>query len=175
MRGIRELQREEITLLKELGSAQFGAVHLGKWKGQEDVAVRVIRSSVSEDESFPEAQTMRIWELQSEERTLLKSLGSGQFGAVHQGKWKGQEDVAVKVIRSSVSEDEFFLEAQTMRFFQFSDVDEVWRPLMFSFPRNVHASQHEDWSPGQDLNWPLSWKTLRLRLNVSAQMSGVWS
>ena len=45
----------------------------------------------------------------------MKSLGSGQFGAVHQGKWKGQEDVAVKVIRSSVSEDEFFLEAQTMR------------------------------------------------------------
>ena len=45
--------------MKELGSAQFGAVHLGKWKGQEDVAVKVIRSSVSEDESFPEAQTMR--------------------------------------------------------------------------------------------------------------------
>ena len=41
----------------------------------------------------------RIWELQSEEITLLKSLGSGQFGAVHQAKWKGQEDVAVKVIK----------------------------------------------------------------------------
>ena len=45
--------------MKELGSAQFGAVHLGKWKGQEDVAVKVIRSSMSEDEFFPEAQTMR--------------------------------------------------------------------------------------------------------------------
>ena len=45
----------------------------------------------------------------------MKELGSGQFGAVHLGKWKGQEDVAVKVIRSSVSEDEFFLEAQTTR------------------------------------------------------------
>ena len=55
----------------------------------------------------------RIWELQSEEITLLKSLG--QFGAVHQAKWKGQEDVVVKVIRSSVSEDEFFPEAQTTR------------------------------------------------------------
>ena len=41
----------------------------------------------------------------------MKGLGSGQFGAVHLGKWKGQGDVAVKVIRSSVSKDEFFLEA----------------------------------------------------------------
>ena len=45
--------------MKELGSGQFGAVPLGKWKGQEDVAVKVIRSSVSEDEFFPEAQTTR--------------------------------------------------------------------------------------------------------------------
>ena len=59
--------------------------------------------------------SLGIWELQSEEITLLKELGSGQFGAVPLGKWKGQEDVAVKVIRSSVSEDEFFLEAQTTR------------------------------------------------------------
>ena len=28
---------------------------------------------------------------------------------------------------------------------------------------------------GGDLAWPLSWKTLCLCLNVSAQMSGVWS
>ena len=28
---------------------------------------------------------------------------------------------------------------------------------------------------GRDLAWPLSWKTLCLRLNVSAQMPGVWS
>ena len=28
---------------------------------------------------------------------------------------------------------------------------------------------------GRDLAWPLSWKTLSLRLNVSAQMPGVWS
>ena len=40
--GIWELQSEEITVLKELGSAPFGAVHLGKWKGQDDVAVKVI-------------------------------------------------------------------------------------------------------------------------------------
>ncbi|XP_057351798.1 cytoplasmic tyrosine-protein kinase BMX isoform X3 [Manis pentadactyla] len=57
--GIWELKREEISLLKELGSGQFGVVHLGKWKGQYDVAVKMIREgSMSEDEFFQEAQTM---------------------------------------------------------------------------------------------------------------------
>ena len=56
-----------------------------------------------------------IWGLQSEEITMLKELGSGQFGVVHLGKWKGQYDVAVKMIKEgSMSEDEFFQEAQTM-------------------------------------------------------------
>ena len=41
----------------------------------------------------------RTWALQSEEMTLLKGLGSGHFGAVHLGEWKGQGDVAVKVIK----------------------------------------------------------------------------
>ena len=59
--------------------------------------------------------SLGIWELQSEEITLLKELGSGQFGVVHLGKWKGQYDVAVKMIKEgSMSEDEFFQEAQTM-------------------------------------------------------------
>ena len=46
---------------------------------------------------------------------MLKELGSGQFGVVHLGKWKGKYDVAVKMIKEgSMSEDEFFQEAQTM-------------------------------------------------------------
>ncbi|XP_037368574.1 cytoplasmic tyrosine-protein kinase BMX [Talpa occidentalis] len=57
--GIWELKREEIALLKELGSGQFGVVHLGKWKEQYDVAVKMIKEgSMSEDEFFQEAQTM---------------------------------------------------------------------------------------------------------------------
>lgn len=57
--GIWELKREEIAVLKELGSGQFGVVHLGKWKGQYDVAVKMIKEgSMSEDEFFQEAQTM---------------------------------------------------------------------------------------------------------------------
>ncbi|XP_055987235.1 cytoplasmic tyrosine-protein kinase BMX [Sorex fumeus] len=56
-----------------------------------------------------------IWELKREEITVLKQLGSGQFGVVHLAKWKGQYDVAVKMIKEgSMSEDEFFQEAQTM-------------------------------------------------------------
>ncbi|XP_054978421.1 cytoplasmic tyrosine-protein kinase BMX [Sorex araneus] len=56
-----------------------------------------------------------IWELKREEITVLKQLGSGQFGVVHLARWKGQYDVAVKMIKEgSMSEDEFFQEAQTM-------------------------------------------------------------
>ena len=59
--------------------------------------------------------SLGIWKLRSEEITLLKELGSGQFGVVHLGKWKGKYDVAVKMIKEgSMSEDEFFQEAQTM-------------------------------------------------------------
>jgi predicted Ser/Thr protein kinase len=46
---------------------------------------------------------------------LLKELGNGQFGVVQLGQWKGQYDVAVKMIKEgAMSEDEFFQEAQTM-------------------------------------------------------------
>ncbi|NWR75011.1 BMX kinase, partial [Centropus unirufus] len=57
--GIWELKREEIILLRELGSGQFGVVHLGKWKGQYDVAIKMIKQgAMSEDEFIEEAQTM---------------------------------------------------------------------------------------------------------------------
>uniref|UniRef100_A0A8D0GU53 Tyrosine-protein kinase n=1 Tax=Sphenodon punctatus TaxID=8508 RepID=A0A8D0GU53_SPHPU len=56
-----------------------------------------------------------IWELKREDIVLLKELGSGQFGVVQMGKWKGKYDVAVKMIKEgSMSEDEFIEEAQTM-------------------------------------------------------------
>ncbi|XP_020863085.1 cytoplasmic tyrosine-protein kinase BMX isoform X3 [Phascolarctos cinereus] len=57
--GIWELKREEIALLEELGCGQFGVVHLGKWKGKYDVAIKMIKEgSMSEDEFIQEAQTM---------------------------------------------------------------------------------------------------------------------
>lgn len=46
---------------------------------------------------------------------LLKEIGSGQFGVVQMGKWKGKYDIAVKMIKEgSMSEDEFIEEAETM-------------------------------------------------------------
>lgn len=57
--GVWELKREEIVLLRELGSGQFGEVHLGKWKGQYDVAIKMVKEgAMSEDEFTEEAQTM---------------------------------------------------------------------------------------------------------------------
>ncbi|KAK2519643.1 hypothetical protein Q9233_011863 [Columba guinea] len=54
-----ELKQEEIVLLRELGSGQFGVVHLGKWNGQYDVAIKMIKEgAMSEDEFIEEAQTM---------------------------------------------------------------------------------------------------------------------
>ncbi|NXX81087.1 BMX kinase, partial [Urocolius indicus] len=56
-----------------------------------------------------------MWELKREEIILMRELGTGQFGVVHQGKWKGQYDVAIKMIKErAMSEDEFIEEAQTM-------------------------------------------------------------
>lgn len=56
-----------------------------------------------------------IWELKWEEIVLLRELGSGQFGVVHLGKWKGQYHVAIKMIKEgAMSEDEFIEAAQTM-------------------------------------------------------------
>lgn len=55
------------------------------------------------------------WELNREEIVLLKEIGSGQFGVVQMGKWKGKYDIAVKMIKEgSMSEDEFIEEAETM-------------------------------------------------------------
>ncbi|KAL8190277.1 UNVERIFIED_CONTAM: hypothetical protein K2H54_046961 [Gekko kuhli] len=55
------------------------------------------------------------WELKREDIVLLKEIGSGQFGVVHMGKWKGKYDVSIKMIKEgSMSEDEFLEEAETM-------------------------------------------------------------
>ncbi|XP_067896200.1 cytoplasmic tyrosine-protein kinase BMX-like [Heterodontus francisci] len=55
-----ELNRDEIVLVKELGSGQFGVVQLGKWKQRYDVAVKMIKEgSMSTDEFIEEAETMK--------------------------------------------------------------------------------------------------------------------
>ncbi|KFP50902.1 Tyrosine-protein kinase BTK, partial [Cathartes aura] len=55
------------------------------------------------------------WEIDPKDLTFLKELGTGQFGVVKYGKWRGQYNVAIKMIREgSMSEDEFIDEAKVM-------------------------------------------------------------
>ncbi|XP_051947368.1 tyrosine-protein kinase TXK [Xyrauchen texanus] len=55
------------------------------------------------------------WEINPSELTFMKELGSGQFGVVRLGKWRGQHKVAVKTIREgAMSEDDFIEEAKIM-------------------------------------------------------------
>lgn len=56
-----------------------------------------------------------VWEIDPHYLTFIKELGSGQFGVVKYGKWQGQHDVAIKMIKEgSMSEDDFIEEAKIM-------------------------------------------------------------
>lgn len=53
------------------------------------------------------------WEIDPTELMLLEELGSGQFGVVRRGKWRGSIDVAVKMMKEgTMSEDDFIEEAK---------------------------------------------------------------
>ncbi|XP_060105878.1 tyrosine-protein kinase BTK isoform X1 [Heteronotia binoei] len=55
------------------------------------------------------------WEIEPKDLTFLKELGVGQFGVVKHGKWKGQYNVAIKMIKEGcMSEDAFIDEAKVM-------------------------------------------------------------
>ncbi len=46
---------------------------------------------------------------------LLEELGSGQFGVVRRGKWRGSIDTAVKMMKGgTMYEDDFIEEAKVM-------------------------------------------------------------
>lgn len=55
------------------------------------------------------------WEIEPSELTLVEELGSGTFGVVRRGKWRGSIDVAVKMMKEgTMSEDDFIEEAKVM-------------------------------------------------------------
>ena len=52
------------------------------------------------------------WDIPLSEITLMEEIGSGQFGVVRRGKYRGM-DVAVKMMKEgTMSEDEFIEEAK---------------------------------------------------------------
>ncbi|XP_068596304.1 tyrosine-protein kinase BTK [Brachionichthys hirsutus] len=56
-----------------------------------------------------------MWEIDPRALTFIKELGNGQFGVVKYGKWGGQRDVAIKMIKEGcMSEDDFIEEAKIM-------------------------------------------------------------
>ncbi|CAL9707189.1 unnamed protein product [Knipowitschia caucasica] len=56
-----------------------------------------------------------VWEIDPRYLTFIKELGNGQFGVVKYGKLRGQNDVAIKMIKEgSMSEDDFIEEAKIM-------------------------------------------------------------
>uniref|UniRef100_A0AAR2L100 Tyrosine-protein kinase n=1 Tax=Pygocentrus nattereri TaxID=42514 RepID=A0AAR2L100_PYGNA len=57
--GEWELSRSDVKLVKELGSGQFGVVQLGVWKGQHEVAIKMVKEGcMSSDDFIEEAQIM---------------------------------------------------------------------------------------------------------------------
>ncbi|XP_008937521.1 PREDICTED: cytoplasmic tyrosine-protein kinase BMX [Merops nubicus] len=96
------------------------------------------------------------WEMKREEIVLLRELGSGQFGVVHQGKWKGQYNVCIKMIKEGATSEGIFIEeAQTMMYV----LDDLYInslgtkfPVKWSVPEVFHytkfSSKSDVWAFG---------------------------
>ncbi|XP_076223812.1 tyrosine-protein kinase Btk29A isoform X4 [Nomia melanderi] len=67
------------------------------------------------------------WEIDPAELLLLEELGSGQFGVVRRGKWRGSIDVAVKMMKEgTMSEDDFIEEAKVMTKLQHQNLVQLY-------------------------------------------------
>lgn len=67
------------------------------------------------------------WEIDPTELTLGEELGSGQFGVVRRGKWRGTTDVAVKMMKEgTMSEDDFIEEAKVMTKLQHQNLVQLY-------------------------------------------------
>lgn len=67
------------------------------------------------------------WEIDPAELMLLEELGSGQFGVVRRGKWRGSMDVAVKMMKEgTMSEDDFIEEAKVMTKLQHQNLVQLY-------------------------------------------------
>lgn len=67
------------------------------------------------------------WEIDKKTLTLSRELGSGQFGRVVAGKWKGKVDVAIKMMKEgAMNEDDFIEEAKVMKRFQHENLVKLY-------------------------------------------------
>ncbi|XP_037915667.1 tyrosine-protein kinase Btk29A isoform X3 [Hermetia illucens] len=67
------------------------------------------------------------WEIHPSELMLLEELGSGQFGVVRRGKWRGCIDTAVKMMKEgTMSEDDFIEEAKVMTKLQHQNLVQLY-------------------------------------------------
>jgi len=87
------------------------------------------------------------WEIDPTELTLQEELGSGQFGVVRRGKWKGTIDVAVKMMKEgTMSEDDFIEEAKVMTKLQHTNLVQLYgvcsknRPIFIITEYMKHGS-----------------------------------
>ncbi|XP_072286182.1 tyrosine-protein kinase BTK isoform X2 [Pyxicephalus adspersus] len=79
------------------------------------LAEKHVFSSIPELITYHQYNAAGSWEIDPKDLTFLKELGNGQFGVVKYGKWRGQYEVAIKMVKEgSMSEDEFINEAKCM-------------------------------------------------------------
>ena len=56
------------------------------------------------------------WEIPREDLTLIREIGSGQFGCVFEGKWNNKHQVAIKQLKKGMMDSRDFLrEARIMK------------------------------------------------------------
>ena len=67
------------------------------------------------------------WEIDRNNLDLGRELGSGQFGRVVQAVYRGQTEVAVKMMKEgSMLEEDFIEEAKTMKNFQHDNLVQLY-------------------------------------------------
>ncbi|XP_077297809.1 tyrosine-protein kinase Btk29A isoform X2 [Arctopsyche grandis] len=87
------------------------------------------------------------WEIDPSELVLHEELGSGQFGVVRRGRWRGCMDTAVKMMKEgTMSEDDFIEEAKVMTKLQHQNLVQLYgvcskhRPIFIVTEYMKHGS-----------------------------------